>query len=194
MSRNNEEEAKASNKGIMGLVIISMYISLFLITYYYITSALANNALPDWLKLFLRPEAPYYCGIFGGIGGAIYCMRGIYLNYCVYKQWDSVWYPWYFIRPIVSIVTGVVSFFLLRAGLFVLESKTNTDSSYYGYYAFAFIAGYNVDQFLKKVEDIAQTTWGIDKSRSSKNDTIEENKSKGKDKANDEDKTKSGNH
>lgn len=161
-----EPKGSQGNQSILGLVIIVSYIFMILFCYLFIANALTNGMLPNWMKFYLRPEAPYYCGIFGGIGGAIYCLRGVYLNYSVRKQWDSVWYPWYFIRPLVSIVTGVVSYFLLMAGLFLLESKTNSGSTNYGYYAFAFIAGYNVDQFLKKVEDVAKTTWGIDKSRS----------------------------
>ena len=34
-----------------------------------------------------------------------------------------------------------------------------------GFYALAFVAGMNVDKFVAKIEDIAQATWGIEKSR-----------------------------
>ena len=40
----------------------------------------------------------------------------------------------------------------------------------YGYLAVAFIAGYNVDNFLKRIEDVAMTVWRIDKSRVSQDD------------------------
>jgi hypothetical protein len=39
-----------------------------------------------------------------------------------------------------------------------------------GFYVLAFIAGLNVDKFLSKIEEIAQTTWGIEKSRAARRD------------------------
>lgn len=105
------------------------------------------------------------CAIIGGLGGCIYCFRGVYLNACVLKQWSDVWLPWYFIRPLVSIACGAVSYLFLRAGLLVLESGTRADSSDLGFFALSFVAGLNVDKFIAKIEDIAQAVWGIEKSR-----------------------------
>jgi hypothetical protein len=106
-----------------------------------------------------------YCGIAGGIGGITYCLRGIYLNACVKKQWDNDWAPWYYIRPIVSFICGIVGFIFLKAGLIILEARQIESPSNYAFYAFAFAAGLNVDKFIEKIEDIAQVTWGIKKSR-----------------------------
>jgi len=58
----------------------------------------------------------------------------------------------------------------LRAGLLVLDAKQNDNSNLLGFYALSFIAGLNVDNFVKKLEDIAQATWGIKKSRTGQND------------------------
>jgi hypothetical protein len=52
----------------------------------------------------------------------------------------------------------------LNAGLLVLDNMNNPDASTYGYYAIAFIAGYNVDNFMKKLESVSQSVWGISKS------------------------------
>jgi len=109
-----------------------------------------------------------YCGLTGGIGGITYCLRGIYLNVCVFKQWDKVWLPWYFIRPLVSVVCGVVSWLFLKAGLIMLEAKQTETPTNLIFYALAFVAGLNVDKFIEKIEDIAQATWGIEKSRTAK--------------------------
>jgi hypothetical protein len=105
------------------------------------------------------------CCAIGGIGGCVYCLRGVYLNACVYKRWDPDWRPWYYIRPLVSIACGGVSFIFLRAGLLLLESGRKADATDIGFYALAFIAGLNVDKFVVKLEDIAQAVWGIEKSR-----------------------------
>ena len=106
-----------------------------------------------------------FCGLSGGIGGVTYCLRGIYLNACVFKRWDNTWLPWYFIRPLVSFICGVVSCLFLKAGLIVLEAQQADGSTDLAFYALAFIAGLNVDKFIEKIEDIAQVTWGIKKRR-----------------------------
>ena len=103
--------------------------------------------------------------ICGGIGGVTYCLRGIYLKACVFDRWSDKWLPWYFIRPLVSFVCGVVSCVFLKAGLIVLEAKQSGDPTNLAFFALAFIAGLNVDKFVEKIEDIAQVTWGIKKSR-----------------------------
>lgn len=118
--------------------------------------------MPQSLRLILT------CACLGGVGGALYCLRGVYLNASVRKQWDSSWYPWYFIRPIVSHICGAVSFIFLKAGLLLLEARPGDNSSDLGFFALAIIAGLNVDKFVSKVEDIAQATWGIEKSRTAR--------------------------
>jgi hypothetical protein len=108
------------------------------------------------------------CTLIGGLGGSIYCLRGVYLNACVRGSWDDQWQPWYYIRPLVSHLCGAVSFLFLRAGLLLLEAQPREQTSDLGFLALAFIAGLNVDKFISKIEDIAQATWGIEKSRTAK--------------------------
>jgi len=127
------------------------------------------NGLPQWM---LNHSQFYYCAIAGGFGGIFYCFRGVYINYSVKKQWDKNWEIWYYIRPLVSIIAGVVSFLFLKAGLLILESQEVQNSANYGFLAIAFIAGLNVDNFMKKIEDIAESAWGINKSKTSKEDKL----------------------
>jgi hypothetical protein len=114
------------------------------------------------------------CAYVGGIGGILYCLRSVYLNRSLRKQWDNDWEVWYYLRPIASSISGFVSCIFLKAGLLVLEASNQTDNSLYGYLAIAFIAGYNVDNFLKRLESIAHSAWGISKSRISKEDNSSE--------------------
>lgn len=109
------------------------------------------------------------CAAIGGIGGCVYYLRGVYLNACVRKQWDDDWQPWYYIRPLVSIACGAVSYVFLSAGLLVLEAGPREGSTNFGFYALAFIAGLNVDKFIARIEGIAHATWGIEKSRTTIN-------------------------
>lgn len=147
------------------MIAIAIYLLLFLAGLFSLVVCLLSGQFPDWTSAFQLPIA---CGLAGGFGGVLYCLRGLYLNYSVKKQWSSEWYPWYVIRPLVSILTGGVSFLFLNAGLLVLEAQTEAASSNFGFYALAFIAGLNVDKFISKIEDLAQATWGIEKSRASK--------------------------
>ncbi len=65
-------------------------------------------------------------------------------------------------------ISGGVSWLFLSAGLLVLDASHSETSINFGFLALAFIAGYNVDKFLKKLEEISESTWGIGKSNSSK--------------------------
>jgi hypothetical protein len=122
--------------------------------------------LAPWLKGDLQVVA--ICILFGGVGGCTYCLRGVYLNACVYKRWDTDWFPWYFIRPIVSLVLGGVSYLFIKSGLLLLGASQESGASQLGIWAMAFLAGLNVDKFLAKIESIGQTVLGVDPSRQSK--------------------------
>ncbi|MDG4813467.1 hypothetical protein P8629_10655 [Hydrogenovibrio sp. 3SP14C1] len=149
----------------MKKIIFYLLLFLFLITYGYIF--LGKEALPSWLmpyKLLL------YCGLTGGIGGVLYCLRAVYLNRCVKNQWSEHWEVWYYIRPIVSVMAGFISYIFLKAGLIVLEATEVSNPSNYGFLALSFVAGLNVDNFIKKLEAIAEAAFGIKKSNVSKDE------------------------
>ena len=129
-----------------------------------------SDLMPQW---WMTSQLILSCALMGGIGGAIYCLRGVYLNACVRKEWNGVWYPWYLIRPAVSHLCGAISYVFLKAGLLILDASKTEQSTDIGFLALAFIAGLNVDKFIAKIEDIAQATWGIDKSRIAKGDKKE---------------------
>lgn len=119
-------------------------------------------------KLWQEWDLIILCSLVGGLGGIVYCLRGIYMAASVRKNWGDEWKPWYYIRPIVSHVCGAISYLFLKAGLLVLEARQLDDATELGFLALGFIAGLNVDGFITKVEDIAETSWGIKKSRAAK--------------------------
>ncbi|HAJ57491.1 MAG TPA: hypothetical protein DCL35_06950 [Candidatus Omnitrophica bacterium] len=146
---------------------VSAYL-IFILTLYAIALwALIQKKIimPETVQLVLM------CSISGGIGGVLYCLRGIYLNASVFQRWSEVWYPWYFLRPLTSFICGAASFLFLKAGLIMLEARQIESPSNLAFYAFAFAAGLNVDKFVEKIEDIAQVTWGIKKSRTANKDS-----------------------
>jgi len=111
------------------------------------------------------------CILVGVLGGVLYCLRGVYLSRSVRDDWNERWETWYYLRPVVSGMSGLVAFIFLKAGLIVLEANQIDDAGNYGYMAFAFIAGFNVDKFLAKIEDVAKSVFGIEKSRASSQST-----------------------
>jgi len=133
-----------------------------------VTWALGRLAFGEaqWLTGELRVAA--LCILFGGLGGITYCLRGVYLNACVRKQWDVGWLPWYMLRPVVSLILGGVSYLFVKAGLMLLGAAQTVSGPPLGIWALAFIAGLNVDRFLAKIEEIGSTAWGVEPSRQSK--------------------------
>jgi hypothetical protein len=146
----------------MRLIII--YLLAFLASIIAVWILHLRGLMPHWLE----DVGPLFqCILAGGIGGAIYCLRAVYLNACVRKNWDRDWHVWYYIRPLVSLISGGISWLFLKAGLLVLDAAQAVAPSNIGFLALAFIAGYNVDKFMIKLEQISESTWGIEKSRSS---------------------------
>jgi hypothetical protein len=158
---------KATSASRKGLPWIAGFLLLLLLLEANALVDLISRPLPDWLT---RNQMLVRCGLIGGIGGITYCLRAIYLNACVRNCWDTKWWPWYLIRPIVSLICGCASYGLLKAGLLVLDASPKPEGNHLGFFVLAFIAGLNVDKFLLKVEEVAQTTWGIEKSRASSKD------------------------
>ena len=140
---------------LIGLLII---LGLFLL---YIT----GYGLPDWFTNF---KVFIVCLIFGGIGGCVYLLKSVYKHRCALNDWDDSWATWYYVRPIISIVCGGISYIFLKAGLLFLDASINNNSNEYGFIALAFIAGFNVDNFLKWLERIVKGVWGIESSNLSK--------------------------
>lgn len=124
--------------------------------------AIATENVPSWVSEF---SLAVYCVLTAAAGGVLYCIRAIYINKCVRKYWDDEWATWYYLRPLASSLTGFAAYIFLKAGLVILDAEESDSSSIFGFLAFAFIAGLNVDKFVLKIEDIAQSAFGIEKSR-----------------------------
>lgn len=161
---DSSPQAQASTKTGWMISMIIIYLAGLLVFATYSIGAMGLG----WLPAPYAPlRVPLMCGAIAYVGGAMYCFRAIYLNKCVYKRWDPDWHVWYFIRPLTSTIAGAVSYLFLKAGLLILESSSNAGASEIGFFALAFIAGFNVDKFVAKIEEVAKAVWGIEKSRSS---------------------------
>lgn len=144
--------------------VVLYLLSITVLYGYCLFLVICNNDL-----LSLEPyRVGIICAIVGGLGGCMYCLRAVYVNYCAQDTWDNRWAIWYILRPITSVGSGAISFLFLKAGLLVLESNVQQNASEFGFYALALIAGLNVDKFIKKIEDIGEAVFGIEKSRAAK--------------------------
>ena len=142
-------------------------IVFYLLAFCLVCTAYIGAALLGQISNSLEPvRIGLACCSTAGIGGTLYCLRAVYINRCVRNQWSKDWYWWYFLRPFTSFICGGASYLFLKAGLLVLESKTEGGASEIGFYALAFVAGLNVDKFVQKIEGVAYAVWGIEKSRS----------------------------
>ena len=111
-------------------------------------------------------EIVVYCFLFGVLGGIVHCLRAYYLHTALFKNWDKDWDIWYYLRPIVSGIMGFISLIFIKAGLLLFSSGSKiliSENNIIAYFAIAFMAGYNVQNFLAKLEDISKATLGIEK-------------------------------
>ncbi|WP_225854532.1 hypothetical protein [Aeromonas salmonicida] len=149
----DESSEVITNENLVAFPTYSRRLALYLVvllavpvTYYYF---LNTTGLPLWLSKFKLLNE---CILFGLIGGCIYCLRGIYINHCVQKQWCGSWALWYLLRPLVSTVMGGISYFVLMSGLMAIGISGSIKSPDHFFYLAAFFAGLRVDSFLKHFE------------------------------------------
>jgi len=104
-----------------------------------------------------------YCLLAGIFSGIFRCLRSYYLHSSALKDWDDGWIPWYYVRPIVSGMAGLVSLLFIKTGLMLFGNTiigTGEDKTLL-YIAFAFICGYSVENFIEKIEKISQSKKGF---------------------------------
>ncbi|MCY4444058.1 MAG: hypothetical protein OXC44_04580 [Proteobacteria bacterium] len=88
------------------------------------------------------------------------------MHYCVDEDWDNRWVVWHIIRPFVGAACGVISLLFIKAGLILLATSYGEPVPY-GVYVLSLISGFNIDNFLKKIESIINEVFGIKETRQS---------------------------
>ena len=131
-----------------------------------------RHGFPGWLRVV---REPVICGLVGFTGGITYCLWGVYTHACRLNDWKDRWLLWYYIRPFVSLVLGVVSYIFLKAGLLSLGSGPSQGSGESGgsggskpslivFCALAFFAGMSVEKFLDKLKEVMSAAFGSGKN------------------------------
>lgn len=115
--------------------------------------------VPAWLAQY---QQAIDCVLVAALAGGLYCLRAIYVNRSIKNCWDENWETWYYLRPIASAATGLVAYIFIKASILVLEAEQAEGAGLYGHLAFSFLAGYNVDRFLRMIEDIARSKFRVE--------------------------------
>jgi hypothetical protein len=99
-----------------------------------------------------------FVGASGGIGGAVYSIRGFYHNLGG-KTFEGNWIWWYIFRPLISAVTGVFLYFLIVGGLLSISASTEVSfgKGVMFYCALAFLAGFSFTRFADKIDALSDT-------------------------------------
>ena len=63
-----------------------------------------------------------------GIGSSITTFLGYLDHASIKKDFDRAYIPWYFVRPVIGMTLGLIFYFILRGGLFVMELGTDESS------------------------------------------------------------------
>ena len=135
-------------RDLFGAIAVGMYLLLLLCASITFWCMIVTNTVPPWIVSIKQIIG---CVLVAVSGGVLYCLRAVYLNYSVKKQWDEVWIVWYLFRPFASGLMGYVTYLLISAGL-VAVGSTSVEHPETLLYALSFFAGLNVDGFLKKFE------------------------------------------
>ncbi|MCO4222132.1 hypothetical protein M2R27_08170 [Aeromonas hydrophila] len=142
-------------------IAVSIYLLLLLIPsigYWYMVT---TNAPPPWV---VSIKQVIECVLVAVSGGGLYCLRAVYLNYSVRKQWDEVWVVWYLLRPFASGLMGFATYLIISAGLVAVGSPSAEHPEKL-LYVLSFFAGLNVDGFLKKFEGQVSSSVKVKESR-----------------------------
>jgi hypothetical protein len=133
--------------------LIGLYLLIFLLILIYLPINTYFSNLGNPLI-----ESIIYVSSSGGLGGTIYCIRGFYKN-VIGGGFDLKWTWWYIFRPFISIVVGIMSYFLIVGGLFSLGSvsEVNYLKSVMLYSGIAFLAGFSFSEFTDKLEELSST-------------------------------------
>lgn len=117
-------------------------------------------SIPISLYLFRYLPRPLinlsYIACAGGLGGSIYCIRGMY-KAIAEDTFDTKWVWWYLYRPFISAIMGVITYFLIVGGLLSLSAngKTDLNKGIMLYSGLGFLAGFYFSKIMEKLDGVS---------------------------------------
>lgn len=161
-----EQDQLAQSKSYTGrdlfsAIAVGIYLLFLLIVSIALWHLIATHDTHPWIESIRQTIG---CVLAAVGGGVLYCLRAVYLNYSLRKQWDNVWIVWYLFRPFASGIMGYLTYLVISAGL-VAVGTTSVEHPETLLYALSFFAGLNVDGFLKKFEGQVSSSMKVKESR-----------------------------
>jgi magnesium-transporting ATPase (P-type) len=153
-----------TKRDLCGAIGVGFYLLCLLAISVFVWYWAFISPAPEWVKSIKHIVG---CILVAVSGGVLYCLRAVYVNYSVRKQWSEVWLVWYLFRPFTSGLMGFLTYLVVKAGLFAVGS-TSAEHPETLLYALSFFAGLNVDGFLKRFEGQVSNSMKVNKSRQSK--------------------------
>ncbi len=110
---------------------------------------------------FKDPQVQYIllAGLFGIIGSSAHGVASltVWHGHCK-SRWKWGW--WYFVRPPIGLALAIIVYVVLRAGLL-----TGVEMNYYGVAAVSALVGFSTEPTMKKLRDILDKLFGIEKKK-----------------------------
>jgi len=99
------------------------------------------------------------CGAFGSQLRMIYRFIGVT---CYKRIFDfKIWWPWYFLLPLLGAVIGPILFMLVEGNLLNYTTTANYSNFLI---ALSIVSGFAADDFVRKLNLISEALWGDSKS------------------------------
>lgn len=153
--------------------LMIVFIIVFITIYSFLTFWLLFDGLINQFSILhgiwrVDPEVGFnseiqlaFFTMLGAIfGGAILSFTSFHRYVAVEKGFDIDHLWGYILAPVLNIIIGVIVYALLQSGLLVLTGSFTGDnhqvSSAFGFLAIGCIAGYNWDDFIKKLEELSK--------------------------------------
>lgn len=190
MEKNQNHDL--SDKILIALAILYNATILIVATLWLFTDSFLYLKFSLSEKNFMGLNEKVTYGLFmaGVLGGAFYCLRGMYQRlgqaYSPGKNQESepkkvlnikVWFFWYLFRPLQGGVLSLILLSLINSHLLVVQKlDENLLSSFYTQISVGFLAGFGSHELIHKIEEIIKVLFAKSKlAGSSSEQKIKEN-------------------
>jgi hypothetical protein len=95
------------------------------------------------------------CGAFGSQLRMIYRFIGVTCYKPIFNI--KIWWPWYFLLPLLGAVIGPILFMLVEGNLLNYSTTANYSNFLM---ALTIIAGFAADDFVRKLNQVSEAFWG----------------------------------
>lgn len=116
-------------------------------------------AAPDWLTAALGPDeriADLLVTMFAGaVGGSVSAIIAYLKHACEKGDFDIAYVPWYLARPLLGLLLGAITYFLVKGGLLLtVPSTAGEDFNDFGIAAVGTLVGLFSKNALEKLREV----------------------------------------